>query len=294
MIDIPRTFVTDLTRFTGDAGRQWIAGLPALVSTLCERWNVELTREPAMHGALGVVFPAVRDGLPCVLKVCWQDQTTADEARALRLWNGNGTVRLYESSPSEGAMLLERLDSNRLLRGIGLLPAAEIAGGLIRQLAIPAPEGFRRSGTIAAAIAENVHARNQALGAPIPAAWVDRIAALGRELATSREDVLVHADLHYDNVLAGERQAWLAIDPKAATGDPELSLAELMWTRLDEAPDAAAVRELQAVLVASAGLDAERGRAWTTIRAADYWLWGLENGLTEDPVRCHRLVETFS
>jgi streptomycin 6-kinase len=294
MIDIPQAFVADLTRITGDAGRQWIAGLPALVAELCSRWQVSLTHEPVMHGALGVVFPAVHGGRPCVLKVCWQDETTVDEARALRAWDGNGTALLYESSPSEGAMLLERLDSGRRLRHVDLLPAAEIAGGLIRQLAIPAPEGFRRSGSIAATIAENVHARNQALGAPIPAAWADRIAALGRELATSCDEVLVHADLHYDNVLAGERQAWLAIDPKAAAGDPELSLAELMWTRLDEAPDAAAVRELQAVLVASAGLDAERGRAWTTIRAADYWLWGLENGLTEDPVRCRRLVETFS
>lgn len=293
MIDIPPTFETELTRFTGDAGRRWIAGLPELVAELCERWQVELTPEPAMHGALGVVFPAVRGGKSCVLKVCWQDQTTVDEARALQAWNGNGTVLLYEASPVEGAMLLERLDSSRRLRHLDLLPAAEIAGGLIRRLAIPAPEGFRQSGAVAAGFADNVHARNQALGAPIPAAWVDRLAALGRSLATARADVLVHADLHYDNVLAGERQPWLAIDPKAATGDPELSLAELMWTRLDEAHDATAVRELQAVLVAAAGLDAERSQAWTAIRAADYWLWGLANGLTEDPVRCHRLVETF-
>jgi len=28
-------------------------------------------------------------------------------------------------------------------------------------------------------------------------------------------------------------------------------------------------------------------------RAVDYWLWGLDAGLTEDPLRCRRLVEAF-
>ncbi len=29
------------------------------------------------------------------------------------------------------------------------------------------------------------------------------------------------------------------------------------------------------------------------LRSVDYWLWGLEHGLTEDPVRCDRLVRLF-
>jgi streptomycin 6-kinase len=295
MIVAPPSFVEELTRVAGSSAHRWLAGLPSLVRKLCERWQLSLTPEPAMHGALGLVLPAVRrDGQPCVLKVAWQDETTSDEARALRAWNGNGTALVLEADAELGALVLERLDSSRRLRHLDLLPAAEIAGGLIRQLAIPAPAGFRRSGEIAASTAASVRSRNQALGGPIPSGWVDRIAALGGELATPASNVLVHADLHYDNVLAGRRQPWLAIDPKAATGDPELSLAELMWTRLDEAADAAAVRRLLAALVSSGGLDLRRGQAWVVVRAADYWLWGLEVGLTEDPVRCERLVSTFS
>ncbi|GAB3411206.1 aminoglycoside phosphotransferase family protein [Flindersiella endophytica] len=294
MIVVPPSFVEELTRVTGSAGHRWLDELPSLVGSLCARWQLSLTPEPAMHGALGLVLPAVRaGGEPCVLKVAWQDETTADEALALRAWSGNGTALVLESDPSLGALLLERLDSSYRLRHLDLLPAAEIAGGLIRQLAIPAPSGFRQSGSIAAATAASVRSRNQALGGPIPVAWVDRIVGHGLELTEAASDVLVHADLHYDNVLAGRRQPWLAIDPKAATGDPELSLAELMWTRLDEAAGPMGVRRLLAVLVATGDLDLERGRAWVVVRAADYWLWGLEVGLTEDPVRCERLVSTF-
>jgi streptomycin 6-kinase len=33
-------------------------------------------------------------------------------------------------------------------------------------------------------------------------------------------DVLLHTDLHAGNVLAGERQPWMLIDPKPYVGDP--------------------------------------------------------------------------
>jgi streptomycin 6-kinase len=105
---------------------------------------------------------------------------------------------------------------------------------------------------------------------------------------------LVHADLHYGNVLAGTRQPWLAIHPKAVTGDPELSVPELMWAGLDEAGNAGDIRALLAALTPAAALDPAKARAWTIVRAVDYWLWGLDHGLTEDPVRCHRLLDALA
>jgi hypothetical protein len=37
----------------------------------------------------------------------------------------------------------------------------------------------------------------------------------------------------------------------------------------------------------------ERARDWVVWRTVDYWLWGLSAGLTEDPVRCARLVDAL-
>jgi streptomycin 6-kinase len=37
-----------------------------------------------------------------------------------------------------------------------------------------------------------------------------------------------------------------------------------------------------------------KARAWTIVRAADYWLLGLDHGFTEDPVRCHRLLDALA
>jgi len=37
-------------------------------------------------------------------------------------------------------------------------------------------------------------------------------------------------------------------------------------------------------------LDRDKAIAWSFVRAVDYWLWGLENGLTIDPDRCERVA----
>lgn len=34
--------------------------------------------------------------------------------------------------------------------------------------------------------------------------------------------------------------------------------------------------------------------AWGFVRSVDYWLWGLENGLTVDPRRCQRVAAALA
>lgn len=47
--------------------------------------------------------------------------------------------------------------------------------------------------------------------------------------------------------------------------------------------------------VAEAGrLDVARAEHWSIVRAVDYWLWGLEHGLTVDPERCRRVLSALS
>ncbi len=294
MTVIPAAFSGELIRRSGDTARRWIGNIPGRVEQLCRQWGVDLTGEPAFHGDVNIVFPARRGAERCVLKVCWHEHRTSDEVTALRAWGGDGAVRLLEASAAHDAMLLERLDAGRSLRNLELFAAAEVAGGLIRRLTVPAPPGLPRLTDIAGEIAATTGPRQAALQHPLPARWVDLATGLARELAADAGEDLVHADLHYGNVLAGGRAPWLAIDPKAVSGDPEHSVPELMWTRIDDAADDAAVRSLLATLVDAAKLDAGKARAWTIVRAVDYWLWALGVGFTEDPVRCERLVETLA
>lgn len=104
----------------------------------------------------------------------------------------------------------------------------------------------------------------------------------------------VDGDLHCEQVLAGEREPWLVVDPVLLRGDLEHDLARVLWSRLDEVPDDAELRRLVDVFVRRTGVPGERARAWIVLRSMSYLLWGLDQGLTLDPPKCRRLLDLFA
>lgn len=272
-------------------GSRWLEALPGLVDGWCRRWSLRPEPGPAVYGTNALVVPVRRSGQACVLKLAWRGGDPAEEATALRAWNGRGAVRLLAADAGGTVLLLERLDPDRCLADLDLAAAARIAGQLIRRLAIPAPTGLPGTATTAADIVALVPPRQASLGFPVPTEWAEAAVDAARQLAGSAASALVHTDLHWGNVLAGEREPWLAIDPRPARGDPERSVPELLWTRADEVPDAAGLRTLLAAVVQAGGLAPDRARAWVVARTVDYWLWALGVGLTEDPRRCARVLD---
>jgi len=266
--------------------------LAAVVERLCERWGLTLSGE-APKGEWNTILAASRRGVPCVLKIVGPEHNAIDEAIALEAWNGNGAARLLEADRDHGALLLERLDPDRTLRTAELATAAEIAGSLIHELAVPAPAGLPLLADIVSQKPGILRRRQGALGEPVPGRWIDIACGLACDLATDPGNQLVHGDLHYDNILAGSRRPWLAIDPKPVIGNPERSVAELMWDRIDDATQPHEIHALFAALTRTGMLHPDRARAWTIVQAVDYWLWGLGAGLTEDPRRCERLLTTL-
>jgi streptomycin 6-kinase len=117
---------------------------------------------------------------------------------------------------------------------------------------------------------------------PIQPAMFDKAEKLYAELCASMaESVLLHGDLHQDNVLSAEREPWLAIDPKGVIGEPVFETGPLLrnfW------PDILSLAKPK-VLIAhridqlSAELDFDRERiyAWGFSQAVLAMIWGLED-----------------
>jgi streptomycin 6-kinase len=279
----------------GERGRSWIGSLPAVLGRLLETWN--LTPDgPARSGYEGLALPVLQAAERLVLKAGFPDPRN-HEALALRAWNGHGAVRLLGESPADGALLLERADAGRTLAGVELGEALETAGALVRVLSVAAPPGLPRTAGILGGARPGLTRRWESLGRPLAAGLLGAVLDLADELAASApaedSDVLVNWDLHYGNVLAGVREPWLVIDPKAAAGIPEYGLGPLLWTRLDEMDGPAALARYFRRLTEAAQLDHELARRCVIVQCADYWLWAMNAGLTDDPVRCERIVTTF-
>lgn len=292
-VTVPERFADETLAREGEVARDWLDGLPALVSELCERWQL-LPDGPPMHGYLGIVIPVTRDGEDYVLKVSWVGAETSTEAVALSVWDGDGAARLFEADPAAGAMLLERLDPRRSLNCQSLGVAVPVAGRLLRRLAVPVPVAaaplLPSLGAWAERFAVELPDRWRAAGQPFPRPLLDEAVELAETLAPAAGALLVNRDLHYSNVLAGEREPWLVIDPKALSGDVEFGLAPLLWRRLHQAGGPSGLRYRLAALMDAAQLDAELTRAWTLLHVLSYWLWSVEAGLTRDPVRCETVT----
>ncbi|GAB1508474.1 aminoglycoside phosphotransferase family protein [Actinophytocola sp. KF-1] len=245
-------------------GAEWLARLPARTEALLDRW--ELTVDgPLMHGVCALVVPVRRPaGDPAVLKVTWPHDEARHEALALSLWDGDGAVRMLAHDDAEWALLLERLDPSVTLRQAPIDEALAVVTGMIRRLDRPAPPGVRHMRDNAARWVHELPAENDG---SVPAELVDQAVAYCRELTPGNH--LVNEDLHYDNVLRGDREPWLVIDPKPIAGDLEFGLIPLLWNRFDEVQAAGGL----AAITEAAGLDWSLARRWTFVRAVDNWLY---------------------
>ncbi len=292
MLSVPEKFTKATITRAGDAGRQWIERLPNMVKALCQQWSLVIDGAP-MHGGLSLVVPVRRDDELYVLKIGWIDETTAQEALALSAWNGQGAVRLFAAQPERGAMLLERLDSRRSLNDVELEEAVAVAGHLLRRLAIPAPAGVPLLEEVAERLSATLPQRWERYGRPMSRRLLDRACDLAIQLGPSAGDLLVNYDIHYADVLAGERDPWFVVDPKVVAGDLEYGVAQLLWRRLEEMQAQGGLARHFDALITAARLDAELARSWTVVRCVDYWLWGLSVGLTEDPARCEVITNAL-
>lgn len=287
LIHVPPAFAASTVAREGEAGEAWLASLPALIEELCEHWGLEVAGAP-MHGYVAVVVPVLRDCVPLALKVSWIDRSSEQEALVLRAWDGRGAVRLLEAREEAGALLLEWLDPDRSLAEVTIDRACTIAGELLRRLAIEPPPGLRTVAAEMSEFREAVESGWERFGSPFSQTLLERVLETSR--LESRSPRIVNQDLHYENVLAGVREPWLVIDPKALAGDPEFGVAPLLWTRFEELESRAGLELRLGIIAEAAELDHELAGQWSLVRVVDYWIWALEEGLTDDPVRCRTLA----
>ncbi|MFD9881882.1 aminoglycoside phosphotransferase family protein [Streptomyces alboflavus] len=283
MIDIkvPDELIESQYEYAGEAGRAFIAALPARVAEFVDRWELKVVGD-SMYGMAALVLPVLRaDGSDAVVKFQVLDEETEGEPVALRVWNGDGAVRLLDYDDATGTMLLERARDGQELSEYAEQGPAEtrkavvlLAELLARLTSVPAPPGMRTLGDIAGQMLADTPAALKALRDPGERALIARCADAVREVVGEPGDRMLHWDLHFDNVLASDREPWLAIDPKPLAGDPGFDL----WPALDNLFEADEVCWRFDAMTEILGLDRERARAWTMGRVLQNALWDIEDG----------------
>ncbi len=252
----------------------WIADLPLIIDELARRWSLTVGRPFQPGGVASWVAPARNPaGEHLVLKVGWRHDEALHEADGLRVWNGDGAVRLFDAllAGQTSALLLEACEPGTGLSEV--LPAEGqdvVVAGLLRRLWIDPPAGhpFRTLQRMCDWWADEFEARYAAARSREP--QLDPgLARAGIELfrslpGTAERSVLLCTDLHPENVLAAQREPWLVIDPKPYLGDPAYDPLQHMLNFPERlAADASGFTRRMSQLL---DLDVERLRQWLFAR----------------------------
>jgi streptomycin 6-kinase len=248
---------------TGLTHDTWLARVPRLLQDCVEEWDLRLG-DPYELGAAGYAVRAqLSDGTPAVLKLIYPHREAEHEAEALRVWDGEGAVRLLAYDEGRWAMLLERCEPGTLLAKAESDEALAVLIGLLPRLWKRVDAPFRPLADEAMWWVDYLPAEWDTAGRPFERRLLDAAIDRLRALADSQgEEVLLHQDLHGDNVLAAKREPWLVIDPKPLVGEREFAVApivrdpELGHSRRD-------VLHRLDRLTAELGLDRDRARGWT-------------------------------
>lgn len=241
----------------------WLERVPDLVSECVDEWELRLG-EPYVAGAAGYTLRAdLRDGTPAVLKVIYPHREAEHEAEALRVWDGDGAVRLLAYDEERWAMLLERCEPGTVLAETEPQQALGVFIAVLPRLWKTVGAPFRPLADEASWWIDYLPDEWERAGKPFERRLldetIDRLRAL---IDTQGNQVLLHQDLHGDNILAAEREPWLVIDPKPLLGEREFAVApivrdpELGHSRKD-------VLHRLDRLTSELGLDRDRARDWT-------------------------------
>jgi streptomycin 6-kinase len=255
-----------LGRRFGSAIDAWFDAVPAVLSELAERWDIEWGTL-IQRGSMSVVIRCrTADGRPAVLKASPERERIAHEAAALASWETIHVPAVLAVDESVGALLIEAVEPGTPLVESGTHPTLESLVALLTSLhedGVPDPLYRPVADHIAYLFDSGTknYERKPDLAELIPTELYARGRQLAMRLAVDAgPTVLLHGDLTPVNVLdGGAERGLVAIDPAPCLGDPAFDAIDLVLWRAEDV-ETIAVRAEQ--LAPAIGADASRLLDW--------------------------------
>lgn len=284
MFIIPEDFACFMIELFGGVGRAWLDRLPAILAACQEHWNLTIGA-PVGNLSFNYVAPAfLADGTRVMLKTGLTDEFPS-QPQALRHFDGHGMVQLLAYDELNAVMLLERLEPGTSLRAVEDDEIAiEAAANVMRKIWRPLPQEHYPFPTVCDWGEGFARLRNLYDGGtgPFPPAVFDKAEKLYVELSASMDEpVLLHGDLHQDNILSAGREPWLAVDPKGVIGEAVYETGALLrnfWPDILSLPDPKYLMTRRIDQLSEAlGFDRERIYGWGFSQAVLSVLWSFED-----------------
>jgi streptomycin 6-kinase len=285
-------FAATVTRIFGEAGRAWLPHLPDILATCRAKWRL---KEGVPHPNMGINYIETTEtstGQPVVLKVGVPHEELFTEMAALTLYAGRGAVRLHDADRDLGAMLLAQVQPGTMLWQWGdNREQTQIVAEIIATLPMPEPSHhhfptFSRWVERAFRLTRTVWDPQELM----PRELIDAAeAAFTAILADDPNHLVLHGDLHHENILRGADNSWIVIDPKGVIGPRALEVGRFIQNQLPDtmspADHEALVRERVAILSDRLNLPREMVAAGALVDCILSHCWCFEDAVLSDDWR---------
>lgn len=272
-------FTKNIQDTFGTTGKVWLQSLPSLISELETTWQWKFSH-PAKDLSYNFVGFGKKnvDGNEVVVKILCPDGVLEKELQWFQVYP-DVTPKILGYDPQIRAFLMEKMSPGQSLKYLVQrgqdAEATRILAKVIQHLGKPVDSvkaPFRHVRDFIPTLSK--------LHGKVPSELVHLAAFLFQDLCmTASQDVLLHGDLHHDNVLSSG-DSWSVIDPHGYVGDPAFEVGAMIGNPLDCYPqgDLQGILETRLqILSEELSWDAQRILGWCFCYSMLSAAWSVED-----------------
>ncbi len=273
------TFHSNITNIYGEKGKAWLNELPEIVAAISSRLDLRDLKE-VTNLTYNYVLSGFHGDNPIILKL-GLDMQLKREALALKCFAGCGVVKVL--AEDNGMLLLQRA-----VPGISLKSyfrtneneSIEIVCKVMKKLhkaSIPGAHHFPHVKDWLTALDKDW---------PIPDEYLQKARKLRDQLLqTSKPDVLLHGDLHHDNILQNGND-WMVIDPAGVIGEPAYEVAAFIRNPIPELlcihNASRIIQNRMATFSDLLNIPKTKIADWCFVESVLSWIWNIQDKLNTE------------
>ena len=276
-VKIMQTFKSNIIEIYGVKGEVWLQALPSMVDAISKQYGLTALR-PVSNMSFNYVASGYQNEKAVILKLGLDTLALSKEADCLKAFLNYGAVKVL--AYDEGMILMKKADPGVTLKTFfpgNDKQAVSVLCDTLKQLhAAPIPEDhhFLTLKTVLSVLDHELD---------IPSDILLKARQLRDHLLESSDaDVLLHGDLHHDNVLKQNDQ-WLAIDPKGFIGAPVFDVCAFLMNPMPTLLKQTNVVDMINLRIKHCAdllsFSEKQIKDWLYVKVVLGWAWALEDNM---------------
>lgn len=272
-------FIANIKSIYGKKGEDWLLQLPMQIDRICKRRGLRFIKviTNLTYNFVGI-FEEIETTEKVILKLSPESERLSLEYQWLQCFS-NGVPKANWFDRDACALSMELIEPGYSLKNIVEQGNDDLATKILCQVILNLQRHqhkkfeFKPISDLAQTL--------KVLESKIDHKVISKAIGLFLDLSEDRaNDVVLHGDLHHDNILA-DGSGWKAIDPHAYIGDPAFEVGSMIHNPYDSFPTqrttAQTVDRRLRILREELPFDAERIKGWAFCKTILSVAWTFED-----------------